>query len=100
MRKHRKLLISALLLAAAGAAALLAYRRIQRLPEAARLLPPGDLLLYVNFKPAHLWDMSKSRPIQMEGDYRTFVEQTGIQFERDLDEVAVSRRDTPDGSDV
>jgi hypothetical protein len=28
------------------------------------------------------------------------VEQTGIQFERDLDEVAMSRRDTADGRDV
>src|SRR5262249_4481022 len=29
-----------------------------------------------------------------------FVTQTGIQFERDLEEVGMSRRDTPDHSDV
>jgi hypothetical protein len=100
MRKYRKLLISALLLVVIGVGAFLLYRHGQRPPEAARLLPPGDLLIYINFKPAHLWDLDKSRPVQLEGDYRGFVEQTGIQFERDLDEVAVSRQDTADGSDV
>src|SRR5262249_46010221 len=33
-------------------------------------------------------------------DYKDFVAQTGIQFERDLEEVAMSRRDTPDHGDV
>lgn len=100
MRKYGKLLILALLLVVIAVGAVVFYRRIERPPEAARLLPPGDLLFYVNFKPAHLWDLNKSRPVELEGDYRDFVQQTGIQFERDLDEVAVSRRDNADGSDV
>src|SRR5262249_12656084 len=100
MRKYRKLLILALLVVVLGAGALVLFRRVQRPPEAARLLPPGDLLIYVNFKPAHLWDLNKSRPVELAGDYREFIQQTGIQFERDLDEVAISRRDTTDGNDV
>ena len=100
MRKYRKLLISTLLLLVLGTGALVFYRRFERPPEAARLLPPGDLLIYVNFRPAHLWDLNKSRPVELEGDYREFVQQTGIQFERDLDEVAVSRRDNADASDI
>jgi ribosomal protein L12E/L44/L45/RPP1/RPP2 len=36
----------------------------------------------------------------VEGEYQRFIDQTGIQFERDLDEVAMSRRDTPDGRDT
>ena len=47
-----------------------------------------------------MFDLGKSGPVQLEGEYKDFVEQTGIQFERDLDEVAMSRRDTPDGRDV
>ncbi len=100
MQKYRKLLISALLLAAVVAGAFLLVRRTQSPPEAARLLPEGDRLFYLNLRPVHLWELNKSKPVQLEGDYREFVEQTGIQFERDLDEVALSRRDTGDGRDV
>src|SRR4029077_19992501 len=74
--------------------------RVSQASEAARLLPEGDMLIYANFKPVHLFDLSKSGPVQLEGEYKDFVAQTGIQFERDLDEVAMSRRDTPDGRDV
>lgn len=91
MPKYRKLLILVLLLAAAATGAFLLYRRSAAPPEAARLLPEGDRLGYVNLKPVRLfWDLSKSKPLELEGSYRDFVDQTGIQFERDLDEVAVS----------
>ncbi|HZS27504.1 MAG TPA: hypothetical protein VFB76_09735 [Candidatus Angelobacter sp.] len=99
MQKHRKLLILAILLIAAAAAGFFMYQRNQA-PAAARLLPEGDLLIYANFKPIHLFDLSKSGPVELEGDYKDFVAQTGIQFEHDLDEVAMSRRDTPDHRDV
>lgn len=100
MGRNRKLLILVLLLAAIGIGALLFYRRAEQPPEAVRLLPEGDLLFYLDLKPIHLWDLSKSKPVDLESSYRAFVEQTGIQFERDLDEVAMSRRDTADGRDV
>jgi hypothetical protein len=101
MLKHRKLLISAVLLViAATAAGLFLYQRTVTPPAAARLLPEGDFILYANLKPLHLFDLSKSGPVEFEGDYKNFVAQTGIQFERDLDEVAMSRRDTPDARDV
>jgi hypothetical protein len=100
MTKYRKLLISALLLATVAAGIFLLVRRTQRPPASARLLPEGDRLFYLNLRPVHLWELNKSKPVQLEGDYREFVEQTGIQFERDLDEVALSRRDTSDGRDV
>lgn len=100
MSPRRKLLISVLFLAAVAIAGLILYRRSAQPPEIARLLPEGDVLVYANLKPAHLWDMAKSKPIQPEGEYQRFIEQTGIQFERDLDEAAMSRRDTPDGRDT
>lgn len=100
MPKGRKLLLGVALLLAAAALALFLYLRATQPPAAARLLPEGDFLLYANLKPLHLFDLSKSGPVQLEGDYQNFVAQTGIQFERDLDEVAMSRRDTADHRDV
>jgi hypothetical protein len=100
MFKHRKLLILAILLVAVAAIGFFLYHRTTQLPEAATLLPEGDLLIYANLKPVHLFDLANSGSIKMEGEYKDFVDQTGIQFERDLDEVAMSRHDTPDGRDV
>jgi hypothetical protein len=100
MLKHRKLLILAILLVAAAAVGFVIYHRSTQIPEVARLLPEGDLILYANLKPVHLFDLNKSGAIQPQGDYKDFVDRTGIQPERDIDEVAMSRRDTPDGRDV
>jgi hypothetical protein len=100
MPKRRKLLISALLLAAVATAAVYLYQRYRGPAESVQMLPEGDLLIYVNFRPIHFWDLNKSKPVQLESEYQEFVEQTGIQFERDLDEVAMSRRDTAAGRDV
>jgi hypothetical protein len=100
MFKHRKLLILAILLVAAAAVGFVLYHRSTQVPEAARLLPEGDLIVYANLKPAHFFDLNKSGSVQPQGEYKDFVDHTGIQVERDLDEVAMSRRDTPDGPDV
>jgi hypothetical protein len=99
MRKYRKLLILALLLAAGGIG-LWTYWAWQAPPLAARVLPDGDRLLYVDLRPLHLWDSGGSKPLQLEGDYQQFVDQTGIQFERDLSRVAIVWRDTSDGRDT
>ena len=100
MFKHRKLLILVMLVLAAAAVAFVLYHHSTQVPEAARLLPEGDLILYANLKPVHLFDLNKSNSVQPQGEYKDFVDRTGIQLERDLDEVAMSRRDTPDGRDV
>ena len=99
MPNRRKVLISALLVAGVLAIAWYVVLRHQGPPEAVRMLPEGDLVLYADFRPIHLL-VSQSKPPQLETHYRQFVEQTGIEFERDLDEVAMSRRDTADGRDV
>ncbi|HEV7674136.1 MAG TPA: hypothetical protein VGQ12_06375 [Candidatus Angelobacter sp.] len=100
MFKHRKLLILATLLVAAAAVGFVLYHRTTQVPEAARLLPEGDLIFYANLKPVHLFELNKSGTVQPQGEYKDFVDRTGIQPERDIDEVAMSRRDTPDGRDV
>lgn len=99
MTKTRKVLISVLLLAAAAACVLFFFLRTASAPEIVRLLPEGEMVFYANLKPVHLfWQANK--PVAVEGDYHDFIDQTGIDFERDLDQVAMSRRDTPDGRDT
>lgn len=100
MSLRRKLLILAALLVAGALAAVLVYRRSARPPEIARLLPEGEVLVYANLKPAHLWNLTQSSPVSTDAEYQSFINQTGIQFERDLDELAMSRRDTADGKDT
>src|SRR5689334_22999273 len=100
MFKHRKLLILAILLVAVAGVAFVLYHRTTRLPEAATLLPEGDLILYANLRPVHLFEINKSGAVQPEGEYKDFVDRTGMQCERDLNESAMSRRDTPDGNNV
>src|ERR1700743_3434211 len=67
MFKHRKLLILAILLVAVAGIGLFLYHRTAQTPEAAALLPEGDLLVYANLKPIHLFDLANSSPIKMEG---------------------------------
>jgi hypothetical protein len=114
MSKHRKLLISISLGAVVAGGAWYALTFPQNLPPAirsilpgqgpplaTRLLPEGELVVYANLRPLHLLDWHLSKPtVQLEGDYRDFIEQTGIQFERDLNEVAMSRHGASDGRDV
>jgi hypothetical protein len=58
-------------------------------PEAARLLPGADGFLYVNLKWIRTFNATgQLSPVLREPDYQNFVEETGLQFERDLDEAA------------
>jgi len=100
MFKYRKLLILVILLVVAAAVGFVLYRHSTQVPEAARLLPEGDLIIHANLKPVHLFDLNKSGSVQPQGEYKDFIDHTGIQPERDIDEVAMARRDTPDGRDV
>jgi len=101
MLKHRKLLILAVLLAALGTSGYFLFPWFSGSPLIARLLPDGDRLAYVNLRLVRpFWDLTKSKPLELEGNYQEFVNQTGIQFERDLDEAAISWLDTADGTDA
>ncbi len=99
--KSRKLLIVILLLAALGTVAIVFYERSTQSPDSARLLPEGEIIGYLNCSPAS-WcrRAAENHPVAVAPEYKQFIDATGIQFERDLDDVAISRRDTPDGSDT
>ncbi|ABF43686.1 hypothetical protein Acid345_4686 [Candidatus Koribacter versatilis Ellin345] len=76
------------ILAAIGGAL---YLRKHAAPEPARLLPDGDAILYANLKPVRVFSNFGKEPQKgRDPDYQDFVNQTGFEFERDLDEAAVS----------
>jgi hypothetical protein len=64
------------------------FVRLRSAPEVARLLPECDGILYANLKPLRAFSDFGSKPAYWAPEYRTFVEQTGFDLERDLDEIA------------
>src|SRR5271156_2203579 len=89
MRIRRRLLIPLSVLLIAAAVALIITLRKQAPPEAARLLPGADGFFYINLKWIRTFNAtSQLPPISREPEYQKFVEETGFQFERDLDQAA------------
>ncbi len=68
-------------------------------PEAARLLPESDAIVYANLKPLRLATHFDRTQVTRRPDYQHFVDATGIVPERDLDSVAFAlhRMDDPNG---
>ena len=68
-------------------------------PEAARLLPESDAILYVNLRPVRAATHFDRSSISRSPDYQHFIDATGIVPERDLDAVAFAlhRMDDPNG---
>ncbi|MGH9519021.1 MAG: hypothetical protein ACRD2D_05200, partial [Terriglobales bacterium] len=66
-----------------------------RTPAVVRRLPAGDTLVYVNFRPLRRagW-LGKAEPPKGPA-YAAFVQQSGLDFERDLDEAACTLRGAP-----
>ena len=68
-------------------------------PEAARLLPESDAIVYLNLKPLRAATHFDRSPISRSPDYQHFIDSTGIVPERDLDAAAFAlhRMDDPNG---
>jgi hypothetical protein len=64
-------------------------------PEAARLLPESDGIVYLNFRALRAAAHFDQHPVQHALDYQRFIDATGIQFERDLDEAAFALHRMP-----
>jgi hypothetical protein len=65
-------------------------------PEAARILPESDGILYIKLKPMRSFFHKEWKPPQRVPDYQHFVDATGIDWERDLDEAAIALHRMPD----
>jgi hypothetical protein len=95
--KRRRLLIPLIVLAIAVAIGFAVFLRKAAPPEPVRLLPDAQAYLYINAGPLRRADI-KIPPVQLDPDYQAFVNQTGFQFERDLDEAAFAVHAPPPGS--
>jgi hypothetical protein len=72
------------------------FLRSKAPPEAARLLPESDGIIYINLKPFHTFFHKEMKPPQRVPEYQQFVDATGIDWEQDLDQVAISLHRMPD----
>jgi hypothetical protein len=95
-RTRYSLLLMAALIVALAVALIL---RKKAPPEAARLLPESDAIVYVNLKPLRLATHFDRAVVKRSPDFQHFIDATGIVPERDLDEVALAlhRMDDPNG---
>jgi len=87
------------LLVVAGVLLLLAvavFLRSKAPPEAARLLPESDGILYLNLRPIHTFFRKDLKPPDRVPEYQEFVDATGVDWEQDLDEVAIALHRMPD----
>lgn len=92
-RTRRTLLVVAAVLVMLAVAIFL---RSKAPPEAARLLPESDGIVYINLKPMRAFLKKDVQPPRRVPEYEQFVEATGIDWERDLDQVAVALHRMPD----
>jgi hypothetical protein len=75
------------------------FLRSKAPPEVARLLPESDGILYINIKPIRAFLRKDMKPPARVPEYQQFVDATGIDWEQDVDEVAIAlhRMPNPDG---
>ncbi len=92
-RGRAVLLVVLLLLAAAGVAF---FWHTATPPLVARLLPESDAILYINISPLRAATGFHERPIPHSPDYQQFINATGVDPERDLDEAAFALDRLPD----
>lgn len=88
MRIRRTLPIALAVVIVAAAVTLVVQLRKHAPPEPARLLPSADAFLYANFGWIRKVSSTPFSQVSHDPEYERFIEETGIQFERDLDTVA------------
>ena len=96
--RRRRLPILVVLLALAAAIAVGFYYWRKGPPEAVRLLPESDAVMYVDFgllRRAGVFE--RMGPVSEEPEYQRFVAESGFRFERDLDELAIAVHAPPVG---
>ena len=92
-RTRRTLLIVAAVLVFLAVAVFL---RSKAPPEPARLLPESDGIIYVNLKPVRSFLRKGLQPPRRVPEYQQFVDATGVDWERDLDQAAIALHRMPD----
>src|ERR1700757_832396 len=89
MRIRRAFPISLALVIVVAAVILAVQLRKQAPPEPARLLPGADAFVYANLGWARKANGGKLLlPVAHDPEYEQFIQETGFDYERDLDSVA------------
>src|SRR5947208_15868262 len=89
MRIRRRLPIILGVVLVAAAVVVVVQLRKHAPPEPARLLPSGDAFFYVNLSWLRSLNAVKQLPpVSHDPEYERFIQETGFQFERDLDLAA------------
>lgn len=89
MRIRRTLPIALAVVVVAAAVTLAVQLRKHAAPEPARLLPGADAFFYLDLGKARRANAGKELPpVSHDPEYERFIRETGIQFERDLEEAA------------
>jgi len=97
--KRRKLTIPLVVLAIVIAIAAAVLLRKTAPPEPVRLLPEAQAYLYLDLNPPRKAGvLDKMPPVQPDPEYDQFVKETGFQFERDLEQVAIAVHTPPTGA--
>ena len=98
MRK-RTLIPLLIVLAVLVALGIAFYLRTKSPPEAARLLPESDAIVYVHLKTVRTVTHFDTTPVQRSGDLQRFIDATGIVPDRDIDDAAFAlhRMANPNG---
>jgi hypothetical protein len=75
------------------------FLRSKAPPEAARLLPESDGIIYINLRPVRAFFHQDLKPPKHVPEYQQFIDATGIDWERDLDQAAIAlhRMNDPNG---
>ncbi len=88
MRIRRTFPIALAVVVVAGAVVLAVQARKHAPPEPARLLPGADGFLYVDYSWVRRTNGKPFNPVTHDPEYEQFIQETGFDYERDLDSVA------------
>lgn len=99
MRIKRSLPIVLGVVVIAATVTLIVQLRKHAPPEPARLLPGADAFIYINLHWIRTLNaVNQLPPVSHDPEYEQFIQETGFQFERDLDQAAFAVHYPPSGS--
>ena len=94
--RKRKWIPGAVVLALIAGLGVALFLRAKAPPEAARLLPESDAIVFLNLKPVRAATHFDESPVRRTPEFQQFIDGTGIVPERDLDAVAFALHAMPD----
>ncbi len=98
MRWSRGRVVLLVFVVALALGAALFFWRKNTAPLVARILPESQGVLYFNLSPLRAATHFDRKPVQHAPDYQQFINATGINFERDLNQAAFALDRLPDAT--